>query len=159
MRTLLAVGLALSVTVASAQDRSDFKQIADLQQRAAQLNLDILSAEKGYAVRSSMLDVTCFGVARTDATLLTSQSLRLMTVIFIAVQMRDPDDARVVTKAVNDIAKELLENIRLSRPRLNELPGACPSNSFLSAKVQELLNLYTSADPVLRRLSTAFKVS
>jgi len=47
-------------------------------------------------------------------------------------------------RVVKDISVELVKTSQGDRPSVNQVPSNCPTNSFVAAKAQETLNLYTS---------------
>ena len=94
----------------------------------------------------------CFLQLSQSLTQLTSELLHLQTLVLIAEDMHDPYDVKAVLSQVKDISGALLKTIEDDRPSVNRVPSNCPTNNFVAVKAQELLNLYTSATPILRTI-------
>jgi hypothetical protein len=130
-----------------------FEELKPIFDRTIQLQRDVLSAGKGIATaRAGLSNTLCFLELSQSLTQLTSEQLRLQTLILIADEMHDPYDVRTVMLQIKDVAAALLKVIEADRPAVNRVPSDCPTNNFVAVKAQELLNLYTSATPVLRAM-------
>ena len=129
------------------------EELAPIFDRTVQLQRDVLSAGNGIvAARAGLPNALCFLQLSQSLTQFTSEVLRLQTLVLIADDMRDPYDVKAVLSQVKDVSAALLKTIEADRPSVNRVPSNCPANNFVAAKAQELLNLYTSAAPVLRTI-------
>jgi hypothetical protein len=160
MRTgwkLLMVKLALaSVTCsASAQGLSPiaFEELKPVFDRTIQLQRDVLSAGKGIvAARAGLSNALCFFELSQNLTQLTSELLRLQTLVLIADDMHDPYDVRTVLSQVKDVAAVLLKTIEADRPTVNRVPSDCPTNNFVAAKSSGTAESVHICNPVLRAI-------
>ena len=130
-----------------------FEELGPIFDRTLQLQRDVLSAGKGIVTaRAGLPNASCFLLLSQSLTQFTSELLRLQTLVLIAEDMHDPYDVKAVLSQVKDVSAALLKTIEADRPSVNQVPSNCPTNNFVAAKAQELLNLYTSATPVLRTI-------
>jgi hypothetical protein len=159
---VLTVTFALAASAYSASAESlNIPQISpirfeDLQpvfDRAIQLQKDVLSAGKGIVdARAGLTNALCFLQLYQSVAQFNSELLRLQTLVLIEGDMHDPYDARTVFAHIKDGSVGMIERIEADRPYVNRVPSNCPTNGFVAAKSQELLNLYTFATPVLRAI-------
>ena len=130
-----------------------FEELKPIAERSLQLNGDVTSATRGILLaRAGVTNAICFINLSMSVTEFNSELLRLQTLILIADEMHDPYDARKVLLQVKDISATLLKGIEADRPFVNHVPADCPTTAFVAVKAQELLNIYTSAAPLLRSI-------
>jgi len=130
-----------------------FDELQPIFDRSIQLNRDVASAARGIIVaRAGVANAICYFKLSMSVTEFNSELLRLQTLVVIAEDLHDPYDARTVLSQVKDISSTLLKTIEEDRPFVNQVPSDCPTTSFIAVKAQELLNVYTSATPVLRAI-------
>jgi hypothetical protein len=158
---LLIAKLTLASVACSASAQGQFSPISfdELQpvfERTLQLQRDVMSTGKGILVgRQSQTGLTnslCFLSLSTSLAHLTADLWRLQTLIRLAEQMHDPDDARIVLLQIKDGSVNLQARLEADRPSVNQTPNNCETNAFVATKAQELLNLYTSTTSTLRKI-------
>jgi len=130
-----------------------FEELQPISDRSVQLSGDVESAARGILVaHAGVQSAVCYFELSMSVIEFNHELLRLQTLILISDDMHDAYDLRKVLSQVKDISAKLLKTIEGDRSFVNRVPSDCPTTSFVAVKAQELLNLYTSATPVLRAI-------
>jgi hypothetical protein len=144
---LLIAKLALASFVCAASAQAQFSPISfdelkPVFEQTLQLQRDVTSAGKAIvAARAGLTNSLCFAALSTSLTLLTADLLHLQTLVRLAEQMHDPEDAKIALSQLKDGSVALHARILADRSSVSQTPDNCEANSFVAEKTQELLKL------------------
>jgi hypothetical protein len=134
---------------------NDQERFDGLLERTIQLQSDTLAAHQGTLGGPAFVrDAQCYFDLVVNLTEVRLELSHLQSVVSLSVLMIDPRDDRTVLSELKQDMVSFLKSVERDRAIVNRVPGHCPMSSFIAAKAQEMLNLYTAATSLVREVSS-----